>query len=71
MTNKAILIFAAPAPVRIRFRPVATRARHDGWTVQRQGDFIAALAALPWWQSYRVQGAALVALTVLVVVLFW
>ncbi len=46
MTNKAILIFAAPAPVRIRFRPVATRARHDGWTVQRQGDFIAALAAL-------------------------
>lgn len=41
------------------------------WTPQMWREDTAALAALPWWQSYRVQGAALVALTVLVVVLFW
>ena len=32
-------------PPRIRFKPAALKARHDGWTPARQHHFIAMLAA--------------------------
>ncbi|WP_187336470.1 hypothetical protein [Novosphingopyxis iocasae] len=46
MTNKLSLHFGARPSVRIPFRPVRTRDRHDGWTLARQRAFIAALADL-------------------------
>lgn len=35
-----------PAPDPLAFTPVPGRARHDGWTPERQQRFIAALAAI-------------------------
>ena len=55
---------AQPAPDPARIADVT-------WTPALWREDSAALAALPWWQSYRVQGAALLALTAVVVGLFW
>ena len=44
MTSKPPRAVKRPATKRAPFTPVATRARHDGWTAPRQVEFIEALA---------------------------
>ena len=55
---------AQPAPDPARIADVT-------WTPSLWRQDTEELKALPWWQNYRIQGAALIALTFVVVALFW
>ena len=51
--------------------PDAAKIADVTWTPALWRQDTADLRALPWWQNYRVQGAVLLALTAVVVTLFW
>lgn len=51
--------------------PDAARVRELTWTPAFFRAENAALAAMPWWKNYRIQSAVLLALTALIVGLFW
>ena len=67
LASGAVLVLmsrAQPAPDPAQIADVT-------WTPSLWTQDTAELRALPWWQSYRVQGAVLVVLTFIVVALFW
>ena len=55
---------AQPAPDPARIADVT-------WEPRLWREDTEALQALPWWQNYRIQGAALVTMTLVVVAFFW
>lgn len=67
LASGLVLVFmsrAQPAPDMAQIADVT-------WTPSLWRQDTEELKALPWWQNYRIQGAILVALTFVVVALFW